>query len=89
MKAHIKKVLRLYLLFLAFIILTLKTNTEIKADINREGGDLTYNTSASGASGAGWKFKTIGWNYHLTTNNGMANVYVPLSELLEYLPMNI
>lgn len=71
-----------------FILLGIHPNI-VKADICRVGGDLTYNTSASGASGAGWKFKTIGWNYHLTTNNGMANVYVPLSELLEYLPMNI
>lgn len=79
-----------FLLFLNLLVLFLLVNpNSAKADLTRDGGDLTYKTSATSNGGAGWKFSTVGWNYHLTTNNGMANVYVPLSELLEYLPMNI
>lgn len=81
MRTHITKVLRLYLLLLGLIILILKTNTEIKADINREGGDLTYQTSATNSGGAGWKFSTVGWNYHVTTNQGYKKVYIPLNEM--------
>lgn len=75
-----KKKKKLLLLFIMFILLGIHPNI-VKADICRVGGDLTYNTSASGASGAGWKFKTIGWNYQVVTNNGTANVYVPLNEM--------
>ena len=85
---YINKIIKTLFIFSCLIITIFSAPTNAKA-IEREGGDLIYQTTASSAGSNGWLFSTVGWTYHLTTNNGMANVYVPLSELLEYLPMNI
>lgn len=77
---YINKTIKVLFIFSCFIIALIVTPTNTKA-IERDGGDLIYQTTATNTGSSGWLFSTVGWTYHLVTNNGTSDVYIPLNEM--------